>query len=74
MIKKTISILASLLCLVPVAVLAQVTDPQKQYTAFEMRRNGKIYVDGTPEEIFSSTDPVVHRFVNGIADLKEHDF
>jgi phospholipid/cholesterol/gamma-HCH transport system ATP-binding protein len=37
-------------------------------------RNGKIYVDGTPEEIFSSTDPVVHRFVNGIADLKEHDF
>ena len=37
-------------------------------------RNGKIYVDGTPEEIFSSTDPVVHQFVNGIADLKEHDF
>jgi phospholipid/cholesterol/gamma-HCH transport system ATP-binding protein len=37
-------------------------------------RNGKIYVDGTPEEIFSSTDPVVHRFVNGIADLKEHSF
>lgn len=36
-------------------------------------RNGKIYVDGTPEEIFSSTDPVVHRFVNGIADLKEHE-
>lgn len=37
-------------------------------------RSGKIYVDGTPEEIFSSTDPVVHRFVNGIADLKEHSF
>ena len=36
-------------------------------------RNGKIYVDGTPEEIFSSTDPVVHRFVDGIADLKEHE-
>jgi phospholipid/cholesterol/gamma-HCH transport system ATP-binding protein len=37
-------------------------------------RNGKIYADGTPEEIFSSTDPIVHRFVNGIADLKEHNF
>lgn len=37
-------------------------------------RNGKIYKDGTPEEIFNSTDPVVHRFVNGIADLKEHNF
>ncbi|HUS34335.1 MAG TPA: ABC transporter ATP-binding protein [Verrucomicrobiae bacterium] len=37
-------------------------------------RNGKIYVDGTPEEIFSSTDPIVHQFVNGIADFKEHNF
>jgi phospholipid/cholesterol/gamma-HCH transport system ATP-binding protein len=37
-------------------------------------RNGQIYIDGTPEEIFSSTDPIVHRFVNGIADLKEHNF
>lgn len=37
-------------------------------------RDGEIYVDGTPEEIFSSTDPVVHQFVNGIADFKEHNF
>lgn len=44
MIKKTISILASLLCFLPVAVLAQAVGPQKQYTAFEMRSNGKIYV------------------------------
>jgi len=44
MVKKTISILASLLCFIPVAVLAQVNDPQKQYTAFDMRSNGKIYV------------------------------
>jgi hypothetical protein len=44
MIKKTISILASLLCFLPVAVLAQAVDPQKQYTAFDMRSNGKIYV------------------------------
>ena len=39
-----------------------------------MMVNGKIYATGTPEEIFSSEDPVVHRFVNGISDPKEHSF
>jgi CcmD family protein len=42
--KKTISILASLLCVLPAAVLAQAPDIQKKYTAFDMRSNGKIYV------------------------------
>jgi len=37
-----------------------------------MLRQGKIYAEGTPDEIFSSTDPVVHRFVNGISE-KEGD-
>ena len=37
-----------------------------------MLYNKKIYVTGTPEEIFSSTDPVVYRFVNGISTPKEH--
>lgn len=31
----------------------------------------RIYANGTPKEIFTSTDPVVHRFVNGIANPKE---
>jgi phospholipid/cholesterol/gamma-HCH transport system ATP-binding protein len=39
-----------------------------------MLHNGKIHVSGTPDEIFSSTDPVVSRFVNGISDLKEEQF
>ena len=39
-----------------------------------MLHKGKIHVTGTPEEIFSSEDPIVHRFVNGIADPKVHDF
>jgi phospholipid/cholesterol/gamma-HCH transport system ATP-binding protein len=39
-----------------------------------MLHNGKIYVTGTPEETFTSTDPVVHRFVNGISVPKEHYF
>jgi len=35
---------------------------------------GKIYATRTPEEIFSSKGPLVHRFVNGISDPKEHSF
>lgn len=36
-----------------------------------MLHKGQIYVDGTPDEIFNSTDSLVHRFVNGISDIKE---
>jgi phospholipid/cholesterol/gamma-HCH transport system ATP-binding protein len=39
-----------------------------------MMVNGKIYAAGTPEEIFSSQDPVIYRFVNGISDPKELTF
>ncbi len=37
-----------------------------------MLHEGKIYATGTPDEIFASKDPIVHRFVNGISDA-EHD-
>jgi len=33
-----------------------------------MLEQGRIYADQTPDEIFKSTDPVIHRFVNGIAE------
>jgi phospholipid/cholesterol/gamma-HCH transport system ATP-binding protein len=36
-----------------------------------MLHQGRIHVTGTPDELFASTDPVVHQFVNGIADPKE---
>ena len=39
-----------------------------------MLHDKRVYVTGTPEEIFHSADPVVHRFVNGIADLRENQF
>ncbi|HTI99608.1 MAG TPA: ATP-binding cassette domain-containing protein [Dongiaceae bacterium] len=39
-----------------------------------MLHNKRIYATGTPDEIFSSTDPVVHRFVNGISDPQETQF
>lgn len=35
-----------------------------------MLYQGRIYATGTPDEIFHSQDPVVHRFVNGISDPK----
>lgn len=36
--------------------------------------NGRIYASDTPDHIFQSTDPVIHRFVNGISDPKEPSF
>jgi phospholipid/cholesterol/gamma-HCH transport system ATP-binding protein len=36
-----------------------------------MLHEGRIYADQTPEELFQSTDPVIYRFVNGIADTQE---
>jgi phospholipid/cholesterol/gamma-HCH transport system ATP-binding protein len=38
-----------------------------------MLHEGRIYADQTPEALFKSNDPVIHRFVNGISDLKEKD-
>jgi phospholipid/cholesterol/gamma-HCH transport system ATP-binding protein len=32
-----------------------------------MLHEGRIYVEGTPDEIFGSRDPIVHNFVNGIS-------
>jgi phospholipid/cholesterol/gamma-HCH transport system ATP-binding protein len=39
-----------------------------------MLHEGRIHTEGTPDQLFASTDPVVHRFVNGISDPKEHNF
>ena len=39
-----------------------------------MLHEKKIYVTGTPEEIFNSKDPIVLRFVNGVSDMKEVEF
>lgn len=37
-----------------------------------MLHEGRIYVTGTPDEIFNSRDPVVKQFVEGVSDLKEN--
>jgi len=45
MMKKTLSLIAPFLFLLPFLVSAQTSDDaQRKYTAFDMRSNGKIYV------------------------------
>ena len=39
-----------------------------------MLHHGLIHANGKPNEIFKSTDPIVHKFVNGIADPKDLEF
>ena len=39
-----------------------------------MLHQGRIHATGTPEEILKSADPILHQFVNGISDPREHSF
>ena len=39
-----------------------------------MLHHGLIHANWKPDEIFKSTDPIVHKFVNGIADPKDLEF
>ncbi len=39
-----------------------------------MLRERKVYAEGTPEQIFNSPDPLVRRFVEGVADPKDTEF
>jgi phospholipid/cholesterol/gamma-HCH transport system ATP-binding protein len=39
-----------------------------------MLHEGKIYFEGTPDEVFSTDDPIVSQFVTGVADPKDHSF
>jgi phospholipid/cholesterol/gamma-HCH transport system ATP-binding protein len=36
-----------------------------------MLHRGRIYFEGTPEQTFSSLDPIIYSFVNGISDKEE---
>jgi len=44
MVKKIVLTAATWIGFLPLTLLAQATDAQKKYTAFDMRNNGKIYV------------------------------
>lgn len=44
MAKKIFLLFTCLYLLLPAILMAQGGDPEKEYTAFDMRHNGKIYV------------------------------
>jgi CcmD family protein len=44
MAKKIFLLFACLYIALPSVLMAQTGDPERQYTAFDMRHNGKIYV------------------------------
>lgn len=44
MVKKLLTGLFAFLSFLPVLIAQQVSDSEKNYTAFDMRSNGKIYV------------------------------
>ena len=39
-----------------------------------MLHEKKIYVAGTPDEIFNSTDPIVRKFIDGVSDIRDCTF
>ena len=62
------------ICVTSIVVTHDMRSARRVGKKIMMLHEGRIYVEGTPEEIFQSKDPVVHRFVNGISDPKEHNF
>ncbi|HTD67102.1 MAG TPA: ABC transporter ATP-binding protein [Candidatus Limnocylindria bacterium] len=60
------------LCVTSVVVTHDMRSARRVGQRILMLHKGKIYVEGTPDEIFSSRDPIVYNFVNGISE-KEMD-
>jgi phospholipid/cholesterol/gamma-HCH transport system ATP-binding protein len=54
-----------------VAVTHDMRSARRIGTRILLLHRGRIYADMTPDQIFESKDPVIYRFVNGIADPKE---
>jgi phospholipid/cholesterol/gamma-HCH transport system ATP-binding protein len=59
------------LCVTTVVVTHDMRTARRLGQRIFMLYDKRIYAAGTPDEIFASADPVVHRFVNGIATPKE---
>lgn len=57
--------------LTSIAVTHDMRSAQRVGKRVIMLHQGRIYADDTPEAIFQSKDPVIYRFVNGIADPQE---
>jgi len=67
-INQLISLVVETFHVTSVAVTHDMRSAQRISRRILMLHDGRIYADQTPDEIFKSNDPVIHRFVNGIAD------
>ena len=57
-----------------VVVTHDMRSAQRVGTHVLLLHDRRIYAHGTPAEMFSSTDPIVRQFIDGVADLKETIF
>jgi phospholipid/cholesterol/gamma-HCH transport system ATP-binding protein len=67
-IDQLISLVVETLHVTSVAVTHDMRSARHISRRILMLHEGRIYADQTPDEIFKSNDPVIHRFVNGIAE------
>jgi phospholipid/cholesterol/gamma-HCH transport system ATP-binding protein len=67
-IDQLISLVVETLHVTSVAVTHDMRSARHISQRILMLHEGRIYADQTPDEIFKSNDPVIHRFVNGIAE------
>lgn len=73
-IDKLIISINQRLCVTSVTVTHDLRSAARVGSRIVMLHEGKIYFNGTPEELFKSEDPIVYRFVKGISDPKELSF
>jgi phospholipid/cholesterol/gamma-HCH transport system ATP-binding protein len=73
-IDKLIISIRERLCVTSVTVTHDLRSAARVGQRIIMLHEGKIYFNGTPEELFKSEDPIVYRFVKGISDPKELSF
>jgi phospholipid/cholesterol/gamma-HCH transport system ATP-binding protein len=67
-INQLISLVVETLHVTSIAVTHDMHSARRISRRILMLDEGRIYADQTPDEIFESNDPVIHRFVNGIAE------
>lgn len=73
-IDKLIMRVREKLCVTSVVVTHDMRSARRVGQRIIMLHKKKIYVTGSPEEIFTSTDPVVRQFIDGVSDPRETYF
>ena len=67
-IDQLISLVVETFQVTSIAVTHDMRSARRISRRILMLDNGRIYADQTPDEIFQSKDPLIYRFVNGVAE------